>query len=92
MRDGDRTLEIVIAAVIDERAFHAIEADVGIRHGVAARVVIAALRDYAARAGWTDRRIGDAWIEAAAGAFAPRRGANVLQSLPRQRPGRAAQE
>jgi hypothetical protein len=50
---GDRTLEIVIAAVIDERAFHLIEADVGIRHGVAAKAVIAGLRDYAARAGWT---------------------------------------
>jgi len=65
-RRGDRTLAIVIAAVIDERAFHAIEADVGIRHGHAARVVIAALRDYAARAGWTDRRTGDAWIATAA--------------------------
>jgi hypothetical protein len=92
VRDGDRTLEIVIAAVIDERAFHAIEADVGIRHGVAARVVIAALRDYAARAGWTDRRTGDAWIEAAAGAFAPRRGAKALQTPARPRPGPAAPE
>jgi hypothetical protein len=43
-RRGDRTLEIVISAVIDERAFHVIEADVGIRHGMAARAVIAALR------------------------------------------------
>jgi hypothetical protein len=65
-RRGDRTLAIVIAAVIDERAFHAIEADVGIRHGHAARIVIAALRDYAARAGWTDRSTGDAWIATAA--------------------------
>jgi hypothetical protein len=72
-RRGDRTLEIVIAAVVDERAFHIIEADVGIRHGLAVRVVIAALRDYAARAGWTDRRIRDAWIEEAAAMFAPRR-------------------
>jgi hypothetical protein len=72
-RHGDRTLAIVIAAVIDERAFHAIEADIGVRHGVAARVTIAALRDYAARAGWTDRRTADAWIAAAAEAFAPRR-------------------
>src|SRR5262249_28091759 len=51
---GDRTLEILVAAVIDERAFYSIEADIGIRHGMAARVVIAALRDYAAPAGWTD--------------------------------------
>jgi hypothetical protein len=64
-RRGDRTLEIVIAAVIDERAFHAIEADLGIRHGVAARVVIAGLRDYAARAGWADRRTAVAWLDAA---------------------------
>ncbi len=70
---GDKTLEIAIAAVIDERAFHVIEADIGIRHGVAARVVIAALRDYAARAGWTDRRTGDAWIDAAEGLFALRK-------------------
>jgi hypothetical protein len=64
-RRGDRTLEIVIAAVIDERAFHGIEADLGIRHGVAARVVIAGLRDYAARAGWADRSNTAAWLEAA---------------------------
>jgi len=93
-RHGDRTLEIVIAAVIDERAFHAIEADVGIRHGVAARVVIAALRDYAARAGWTDRRTGDAWIEAAADAFAPRRRSirHAAASRTRQHRDSAAQE
>lgn len=72
-QDGDRTLEIVIAAVIDERAFHAIERDAGIRHGLAARVTIAALRDYAARAGWTDRTTGDAWIAAAERAFPGRR-------------------
>ena len=72
-RDGDRTLEIVIAAVIDERAFHVIEADVGVRHGLVARVVIAALRDYAARAGWTDPRTGEGWIAAAQTLFKLRR-------------------
>src|SRR5262245_37471275 len=66
---GDPTLEIVVAAVIDERAFYAIEADIGIRHGLAARVVIAALRDYAARAGWTDRNIGEAWTQEAEAIF-----------------------
>ena len=70
---GDRTLEIVIAAVIDERAFHVIEADVGIRHGLAARAVIAALRDYAARAGWTDRHTVAKWIDAAEAVFPLRR-------------------
>jgi hypothetical protein len=72
-RQGDRSLEIVIAVVIDERAFHTIEADVGIRHGVAARATIAALRDYAARAGWADSRTARAWIEDAAAVFALRR-------------------
>jgi hypothetical protein len=72
-RHGDRTLEIVIAAVVDERAFHTIEADVGIRHGMAARAVIAAFRDYAARAGWADPRTGDAWIAQAEAVFALRR-------------------
>jgi hypothetical protein len=72
-RRRHRTLEIVVAAVIDERAFHAIERDVGIRHGAAARVVITALRDYAARAGWTDRTTGAAWIAAAEAAFPARR-------------------
>jgi hypothetical protein len=68
-RHGDRTLEIVIAAVVDEQAFHIIEADVGIRHGMAARVVIAALRDYAARAGWTDRNTGEGWVREAEAIF-----------------------
>ncbi len=75
-RMGDRTLEIVVAAVIDERAFHVIEADVGIRHGVAARVVICALRDYAARAGWAERHTADAWIAAAEAMFTLRRPAH----------------
>jgi hypothetical protein len=76
-RRGDRTLEIVVAAVIDERAFHIIEADAGIRHGMAARVTIAALRDYAARAGWTGRTTGDAWISEAEAIFKLRPQRNV---------------
>lgn len=72
-RLGDRTLEIVVAAVIDERAFHIIEADVGLRHGLAARATIAGLRDYAARAGWTDRRTGEAWIREAEAMFTLRK-------------------
>jgi hypothetical protein len=50
-------------------AIHAIERDVGIHHGAAARAVIAALRDYATRAGWTGRATGNAWIAAAQAAF-----------------------
>lgn len=76
-RHGDQTLEVVIAAVVDERAFHTIETGVGIRHGMAARVVIAALRDYAARAGWTDRRTGEAWIEEAEAIFVRRQRPDV---------------
>jgi hypothetical protein len=74
---GDPTLEIVVAAVIDERALYSIEADIGLRHGMAARVVIAALRDYAARAGWTDRNIGEAWIKEAEAIFVLRQRANI---------------
>jgi hypothetical protein len=74
---GDPTLEIVVAAVIDERAFYSIEADVGIRHGMAARVVIAALRDYAARAGWTDRNISEAWTKEAEAIFVLRQRPNI---------------
>jgi hypothetical protein len=72
-RLGDRTLEIVVAAIIDERPFHVIEADAGIRHGMAARVTIAGLRDYAARAGWTDRNTGDLWIREAEAIFVLRK-------------------
>jgi hypothetical protein len=79
----DRTLEIVVAAVIDERAFHAIEADIGIRHGVAARVIIAALRDYAARAGWTDSRTAQTWIDAAADAYGANRRVSASANKPK---------
>jgi hypothetical protein len=72
-RLGDRILEIIVAAIIDERAFHIIEADAGIRHGMAARVTIAGLRDYAARAGWTDRNTAAAWIREAEAMFKLRR-------------------
>ena len=64
---------LTLAGLPDERAFHIIEADAGIRHGMAARVTIAGLRDYAARAGWTDRNTGDAWIRDAEAIFALRK-------------------
>jgi hypothetical protein len=76
-RLGDRTLEIIVAAIIDERAFHVIETDAGIRHGLAARVTIAGLRDYAARAGWIDRGTGDAWIKEAEAMFTLRKRAEI---------------
>jgi hypothetical protein len=84
-RYGDPTLEIIVAAVIDERAFHSIEADVGIRHGMAARAAVAGLRDYAARAGWTDRNTGEAWIKEAEAIF-------VLRQRPDIRSGSASVE
>lgn len=66
---GDKTLEIVISAVIDQRPFSQIEADIGLRHGKAKQVTVRALRDYAARAGFVDRRTGDRWKVEAAQSF-----------------------
>jgi len=66
---GDPMLEIVIAVVVDERPFSTIEHDVGIRHGKAADAAVAGLRDYAARAGWVDARLGHQWIHGAAQIF-----------------------
>jgi hypothetical protein len=76
-RRGDRTLEIIIAAIVDERPFHVIEADAGIRHGMATRATIAGLRDYAARAGWTDRTTAAAWITEAEAIFTLRKRAGM---------------
>ena len=47
---GDKTLEIVIAAVVDQRPFDNIEIDLGLYKEKAKAVTIAGLRDYAARA------------------------------------------
>lgn len=66
---GDPTLEIAIAAVIDERPFHVIEADIGLRHGTAKKTLIRALRDYAARAGWVKGRLADLWRAEAGSTF-----------------------
>lgn len=66
---GDPTLEILIAAVIDMRAFHTIEADKNIKHGKAETVTIRGLRDYAARARWVAGRTADVWINDASLSF-----------------------
>lgn len=58
---GDKTLEITIAAIIDMRAFSVIEADVGLRHGMAQKITVRALRDYAARAGWSEGAVTKRW-------------------------------
>lgn len=69
---GDRTLQVVIAAVIDERSFSAIETDEGFRHGAAKRALIGGLRDYAARAGWCTKTTANRWIDQASRTFRAR--------------------
>ena len=70
---GDKTLAVVIAAVVDQRPFSQIEEEYGMRkHGKAAIVVVRALRDYAARAGWVDGRQASRWKAEAAGSFVVR--------------------
>lgn len=66
---GDPTLEIIIAAVIDERPLRAIEADLSIRNGAASRATAAGLRDYAARAGWAQGRASETWLVSSGGVF-----------------------
>lgn len=66
---GDRTMEIVIAAVIDERAFHIIEDDIGLRHGIAKKATIRGLRDYAARADWVKGKLAAKWRLEASNTF-----------------------
>lgn len=61
-KTGDRTLAILVAAVVDERPFYIIEDDVGVRHGKARKAVIRGLRDYAARAGWVSHQMARAWM------------------------------
>jgi hypothetical protein len=69
---GDKTLAVVIAAVIDERAFRLIEDDFGLRHGLARKVVIRGLRDYAARAGWAEHGKAALWKAEAGNTFRTR--------------------
>lgn len=66
---GDRTLEVLFMAVIDQRPFSIIEADIGMRHGKAKKVVVRALRDYAARAGWVSGRTASDWKAEASTSF-----------------------
>ena len=66
---GDRTLEIVIAAVVDQRPLHLIEIELSLRHGKAKQVTIAGLRDYAARTGMVPPALARDWMNAAAKMF-----------------------
>jgi hypothetical protein len=70
---GDPTLEIVIAAVWDERAFRVIEQDLNIRNGTAAKATAAGLRDYAARAGWAQGSASKRWLVSEGAVFRLRR-------------------
>lgn len=71
---GDPSLKITIAAVIDERPLRSIDHDLRIRNGRAGLVVAAMLRDYAARAWWTDAKTASAWVDAATSRFRLRQG------------------
>ena len=75
---GDRTLEILIGALVDQRPFSQIESDIGLRHGRASLVTIRGLRDYAARAGFVDRGLAARWKAEAAQSF---RASAYLQRL-----------
>ena len=60
---GDRTLAIVIAAVIDGRAFRNIEQDYSIGTGRASLICVRGLRDYSARAGEVTSRLAHRWMD-----------------------------
>jgi hypothetical protein len=66
---GDKTLEIVIAAVVDQRPLHLIEIELSLRHGKAKQVTIGGLRDYAARAHMVPPVLARDWMNAAAKMF-----------------------
>lgn len=66
---GDRTLPLLIAAVIDERGFRQIGMEEGIHHSKVKLAVIGGLRDYAARAGWCSGNEAMRWTDAAATVF-----------------------
>ena len=79
-RRGDPTMEIVIAALIDERPFRVIEGDLRLRNGRAVTATVNGLRDYAARSWWVDRVTAWRWTVEACGLFRLR--------PPRSRPSR----
>lgn len=72
-RLGDKTFEIVIDAVCDQRPLRSIDQAHGLRNGFSGVVVASALRDYLARAGWADPRQAKAWMEAAEANFTLRK-------------------
>lgn len=59
--NGDKSFEVLIGAVVDERSFTSIEDDIGIRNGMAGKIVVRLLRDYAARAKWVTGSLAEQW-------------------------------
>ena len=59
---GDRTLQIVIATVIDERSFRSLDFDLGLRRGKSKLATIRGLRDHAARFQKLDRLTKALWL------------------------------
>lgn len=66
---GHPMLEILIDALVDETPFRVLDYRHRVRHGKCRRVVIAGLRDYAARAGWVSGQTRAAWLLEASGLF-----------------------
>jgi hypothetical protein len=86
-QDGNPMLEIVVAAVVDMRGFRQIEQDMRLRNGSAPKIVIAGLRDYAARARWVDHQLTAKW-KAEAGSLHKASRPKVLLSMAVERAGR----
>lgn len=72
-RYGDPMLEVVIAAVIDERPVRQIALEIGRRHSTVERGLAAGLRDYAARNGMAAKGTAHKWMTEAEGLFVPAR-------------------
>ena len=66
----DPMLEVVFAAVVDERSIRDIASEVGRHHRVVRAALAAGLRDYAARAGWVTGSLRKLWEREAEEVFA----------------------
>lgn len=68
---GDPMLEVVVAAVIDERPIKEIAMDVGRRHTTVELGLASGLRHYAAWAGFASGQMAALWLDAAESVFMP---------------------
>lgn len=80
----DPILEIVVAAVVDERPIRVIAADMGYHRTKIEKGVVCGLRDYAARAGLVHGHVAKQWMEAAESLFVPTNGL-LLDAIRRAR-------